>query len=131
MGYSLRLSTPEHLDRIFAEAEEDAILDNAKSGYETTPYESRRKIATGLGTAYEQSWTQRRGVLVHRITVIPICGGTGHIRLSTKFSTVPGRELMDYWVQSFRWLDPKKRPPVCEYFDPESVDRRSNESSAK
>lgn len=123
MGYSILLATPDRIPALFAEWEERVIKSFAKDGYETTRYEDQRQVKTSLGVGYERSWTQRRGVLVYRVTIIPICGATGAIALSTVYTTNPGRELMDYWVQSFRWTDPKKRPPVCEYLDPESPAR--------
>jgi len=121
MGNSIKLSTPDRIDSLFAEQEEEVIAANATAGYETMRYQAQTTTTTGLGPAYVRSWTQRRGVLVHRVTIIPICGGTGNISLTTVFSTVPGRELMDYWVQSFQWTAPKKRPPICEYLDPEAT----------
>lgn len=128
MGYSIKLANPARIEDLFADWEERVIRIFAKDGYETTRYEDLKEVRTGLGPGYERSWTQRRGVLVYRVTVVPICGGTGSISFSTAFSTKPGRELMDYWIQSFRWIQPKQggapdgalRPPVCEYLDPES-----------
>jgi hypothetical protein len=131
MGYSTQLATSERIPELFGEWEEHVIESFAKDGYETTRYQDLRQVSTGLGVGYERSWTQRRGVLVYRVTIIPICGGTGYIELSTVFSTNPGRDLMDYWIQSFAWTDPKKRPPVCEYLDPESIDHRSTVSHTK
>jgi hypothetical protein len=118
--WSTQRATPEAIDRLFTEWEEQVVTWFAKEGYETTRYQDQRVVQTGLGVGYERSWTQRRGVLVHRVTIVPICGGTGHITLQSKYSTVPGRELMDYWVQSFSWLDLKKRAPVCEHLDPDA-----------
>ncbi len=120
LGYSALLSPPEAMPRLFATWEERVIGWFAEDGYETTRYEELRTVETALGVGYQRSWTQRRGVLVHRVTIVPICGGSGHLTLHSKYSTNPGRELMDYWIQSFTWIDPKKRPPVCEYLDPES-----------
>ncbi len=117
-----RMTGPEHLPGRFERFRRALAEEWAVYGEPIVWYGPAETVQTGIGTAYQRSVTPKEGrVRATRRTIIPICGGAGAFLVTGNFSTTAGRDLLDHWLRTLRWLHPGRTPPVCEFLDPETT----------
>jgi hypothetical protein len=70
-----------------------------------------------LGRAVERTWRVEGTMVEVRAVLVPICEGTGSLVFVELYTEPLGRQQLDYWLNTFRWV-PGVRPPVCEMLNP-------------
>jgi hypothetical protein len=70
-----------------------------------------------LGRAVERTWRVEGTTVEVRAVLVPICEGTGSLVFVQLYTEPLGRQQLDYWLNTFRWV-PGVRPPVCEMLNP-------------
>jgi hypothetical protein len=71
-----------------------------------------------LGRAFQRRWILRRLNHGHGVILVPICNGTGAIRVIYSNFFYEEASQFKTWVKSMRWIDEESRPPVCQLLDP-------------
>jgi hypothetical protein len=70
-----------------------------------------------LGRAVERTWRVEGTTIEVRAVLVPICENTGSLVFVELYAEPLGRQVLDYWLNTFRWI-PGLRPPVCEMLNP-------------
>jgi hypothetical protein len=70
-----------------------------------------------LGRAVERTWRVEGTTIEVRAVLVPICENTGSLVFVELYAEPLGRQVLDYWLNTFRWI-PGVRPPVCEMLNP-------------
>jgi hypothetical protein len=78
---------------------------------------SSAEMFGALGRAVERTWRVEGTTVEVRAVLVPICENTGSLVFVEVYTDPLGRQVLDYWLNTFRWI-PGIRPPVCEMLNP-------------
>lgn len=70
-----------------------------------------------LGRAVERTWRVEGTPIEVRAVLVPICENSGSLVFVELYAEPLGRQVLDYWLNTFRWM-PGVQPPVCEMLNP-------------
>jgi hypothetical protein len=106
-----RITNPRFIDRTFAEFGERVRQD--LGGITTTS----GTIRIPLGEAIERTWVVPGSNVQLRAIMVPICAGTGSIVLFQAYADAYSKQVLDGWIESFRWRD-GRNILACDRLDP-------------
>jgi hypothetical protein len=75
------------------------------------------RVRTPLGDALARTWKLGGEATRLRVTILPICGGTGSLAISQLWSDQSGAAELKWWLGQLSRLRPGP-PPVCAELDP-------------
>ena len=118
LAVSTRISTKEQDDRTFKEALRgirDALEEGGVDARVSLLRAGARRTPLGRGT--EKLWSVEGTPFEIRMVQVPVCAGTGSVVFIEGYADGAGRDLLDDWVDSFRW-DEGRNVEACKFLDP-------------
>lgn len=101
---------------------EDVFREIAQGFYEGSGGQPLLPVGGGpislpLGTAVERQWSIANTSASVRVILVPVCNGTGSYVFVQSWTEPLGKEMLDAWMYSFRWMS-AFAPPICEVLNP-------------
>ena len=109
-----RITNPEYLDLAFRQVG-DAVARSLEQ--HTLQPLSRTSTRMPLGQAIEQLWAVSDSTFRVRMTLVPVCAGTGAYIFVLGYGDPMAEAVLAGWMSSFRWLR-DANAPACELLDP-------------
>ncbi len=113
---STRITSDESNEIVFKEAE-DALAQGLGEHNLRIQALGGQAVRTSLGSGVERTFRVLGTRSEIRFVLLPICAGTGSIMFMQAYGDPYARQVLDGWVESFRWINGRNLR-ACDFLDP-------------
>jgi hypothetical protein len=116
LNVSTRITSDEQNERTFREVQ-DAFVEEVHKRWMGVEALGGGAVQTALGAGVERTWRIAGTAVELRVTMIPICAGTGSVVFVTAYGDAYAKSVLDGWIGTFRWTRGRNLL-ACDFLDP-------------